>query len=191
MYVVVAVVVGLVVGLLLRGRLSGLRIDRLTLWPLLPLSVVLGIDPYTGGAVGSVLGVTSWSVLVVFAVINFRQLKSLAVVVVGIGLNLVPITADGGMPVSITALATARHWSVARAAGDHLTGRHHLERSTDHFTALADKLPVGTLHSVMSVGDVVTAVGLAMVIVELMVRPAKQHPAAASQPVTRGSRPVA
>ena len=170
-----SILCGFAVGLLMRGRLAGLRIDRLRFWPLLPLGIALAAtNAYAGGSLGLVLGLTGAGVLAVVAASNLKRLHSSVLVLAGICLNLVPITADGGMPVSPSALATARGWSLARVFTQNVSGYHHLQRPGDRFMALADILPVGALHTVMSAGDVALSVGFAAVVAEMMLRPVKR-----------------
>src|SRR6266542_906490 len=80
------------------------------------------------------------------------RLPGVVLVAVGGALNLLPVLANGGMPVDAGALAVAG----ATMPNDLL---HLPMTSATLFSPLADVIPVSPLRSVYSVGDVCIAIG--------------------------------
>ncbi len=138
------------------------------LWPLLVAGLVLQVaSAAMGSTPGFVLLLSSYLALLTFAVANV-SLTGMWLVALGVGLNLVAIGVNGGMPVRPSALVAA---GVAEAEEVHdldLRGKRHLERPSDRLVAISDIIPVRPLAEVLSFGDIVMNVGLADVIVHLM-----------------------
>ncbi|MDP9405291.1 MAG: DUF5317 domain-containing protein, partial [Actinomycetota bacterium] len=88
-----------------------------------------------------------------------------ALVVVGAALNAVVIFANGAMPVSREALL-----AVARHPYEFAPGKHRLLEPGDPLPWLADVVPLPLLRTVVSVGDVVLAAGIALLVTNLMRR---------------------
>jgi hypothetical protein len=168
-YAVVAIVLGAAAGILAGGRLGNLGEHRLSAWPLLPAGVVLQVaSNFPKGTVALVLLLASYAALAAFAAANVK-LFGMALVVVGVVCNLVVIAVNHGMPVRQSAVITA---GIAADDADlrhiHLQAKHHYERPSDRLLALADILPVAPLREVLSVGDVVMSLGIAMVMASLL-----------------------
>jgi hypothetical protein len=177
-YAVVALVLGGVVGLLAGGSLRNLGEHRLAAWPLLPVGVVLQVaGNLQGGGVGLALVIGSYAALGAFAVANIK-LFGMALVVVGLACNLLVITVNDGMPVRPAAAVRAGIASSETALRRiHLKPKHHYERPDDRLMFLGDVLPVPPLHEVLSLGDVIMSLGIAMVIASLLRRdPAHPQP---------------
>ena len=168
----VAVLIGLGIGLALPPRTTRFARPRVRL---LPLLVVGGVGQVIANRIsghGAVaVGVVALSLLVGFAVANLH-LTGMGVMAIGLGLNLLVMLMNGGMPVSARALRAANV-----PAGE-LQGARHLEDSSDHLTVLGDIIPVG--GQVVSYGDLIIAVATADVIVHLVRRQRRQRPTAAS-----------
>lgn len=119
-----------------------------------------------GRPAGSAVLVGSYGLLFAFALVN-RRLPALWLVMAGLVLNILVIGANGGMPVSASALETAG----ARAEGliGAGTAKHHLIGPGDTLTALGDVIgippPVG---AVISIGDVLLYAGVAILVVTVM-----------------------
>lgn len=119
-----------------------------------------------GRPAGSAVLVGSYGLLFAFALVN-RRLPALWLVMAGLVLNILVIGANGGMPVSASALETAG----ARAEGliGAGTAKHHLMGPGDTLTALGDVIgippPVG---AVISIGDVLLYAGVAILVVTVM-----------------------
>jgi hypothetical protein len=152
-------VIGLLIGWGFGGGLRNLAHVRVGLWFLFPVAVVIQALPVPQGDSGTArylpfaVLLFSYLVLVVAVVANWR-LRGFPLILVGLVLNLVPITLNQGMPVSGTAVAeaggTVRDVPTARGA------KHHLTTPSDRLTFLADVIPVrDPFRTVVSAGDVV------------------------------------
>jgi hypothetical protein len=173
-FVLYAVVVGIVVGYALGGRLE--RIGSVGVrWPwlafaALAVQVVLFL-PRVGDALGpaapAVYVASSLAVLVVILA-NVR-IPGVALIAAGAASNLAAILANGGsMPASPDALASLGWTDGAGYSNSVVRPDAVLAPLTDVF-ALPAWLP---LANVFSVGDVLIAVGLAVAIAWAMRRPA-------------------
>jgi hypothetical protein len=149
-FTTVALVVGVVAGLVAGGRLTNLGLRTFRALPLLAVGIVLQVLP--GGRALAV----SYLCLLGFAMCNLR-LTGMGVLAVGLGLNALVITLNGGMPVH---------------DGDSaLSGKHHTETSDTKLAFLDDRIPVDPLGEVLSFGDLVMAVGLVTTVRSLVRRP--------------------
>ena len=167
MFIAVAVVAGIVFGLLRGGRFTNLGDAAFRFWPLLVLGVVVqGAAGFTGeGAVLVILA--SYVLLLAFCALNLTH-AGMGVVLVGIALNLVVIALNGGMPVrqqAIVAAGIAEHEEVASLD---FGAKRHLEDGDDRLTFLGDIIPVPFAREVLSFGDLAMSVGVAAVLANLL-----------------------
>jgi hypothetical protein len=166
-YLVVALAVGLGLGLVLGGRPRHLAQKSFRWWLLLPLGVVLQLVVEADGVPApDALLVVSYVYLVVFCVANLRH-PGMGVILVGIVLNAVVITANGGMPVRADAVRQAG----ISDPGDTITideVKHHLEDDGTVLMFLGDIIPVEPLRQVLSFGDLILSVGVADLLVHLL-----------------------
>lgn len=166
-----AVLLGVAVGLLSRGRLERLAEVRLRWAPVallgLAIQVALFADPLASmvGAWGPPIYVASTAAVLVAVLVNLR-LTGLPVVALGAASNLAAIVANGGvMPVSAEALA-----AVGARPGPGFSNSQELDAVallaplTDIF-ALPGWLPFA---NVFSVGDVLIGLGVAIALVAAM-----------------------
>ncbi len=175
MFILYAVAVGIVVGALTGGRSAGLAALRLH-WQAaiaggLLFQVVLFAGPVTErvGALGPPLYVLS-TLVVIAAMARNWAVTGLPVVIVGALCNLTAVLANGGfMPASPTALAAAGRVLSAAYSNSTSVVDPAVWPLTDIF-ALPAWLP---LSNVFSVGDVLIGMGVAVVIVAHMRRPAR------------------
>ena len=172
MFILYAVVAGLLAGLLLGGRLESIGETRFR-WGWLAL-VALAIQvvlfsPLAGdglGEVGRWIYVGSTALVVVVVLANIR-LAGLPIVLAGALSNLAAIIANGGsMPASPTALAAVGHTIDGGATNSTLVTHPALEPLTDVF-ALPSWLPMA---NIFSVGDALIGVGVAVAIAAAMRR---------------------
>lgn len=170
-YLLVALATGLVLGLLLGGRPRHLAGKRFRWWLLLPLAVALQFVVELDGVPAPVtLLLVSYAYLLLFCAANLRH-PGMGVVLVGIALNAVVITANGGMPVRVEAVRAAR--LVAPGETVHIVEvKHRIEEPGDRLTVLGDIIPIAPLREIVSFGDLVIAVGVADLLVHLL-RPAR------------------
>jgi hypothetical protein len=171
---VLAVVVGFVVGRARGGRFEHLGAWSVTAWWLLPAGAVLQLVP----ELLSVPGPGAWIVgsyvaLGGFAAANLR-LVGMGVVLAGLTLNLTVIVLNGAMPVRAEALVAAGIVDPVGVGGDlelDLGAKRRLERPDDRLPVLGDIVPVPGIAEVLSFGDLVLAVGLADVVANLLRAP--------------------
>jgi hypothetical protein len=173
MFLLYAVAIGLVLGLVVGGRPSALAALRLR-WAGLALGgllfqLVLFTDAVAArvGDLGPVLYVGSTVMVLVSLVRNWR-VPGMPLVVLGALSNLAAIVANGGyMPAGRAALAALGKAEPVVYSNSSVVARPALEPLTDIF-ALPAWLPGA---NIFSVGDVLIGVGIALVIVLAMRRP--------------------
>ena len=157
-----AVGAGLLVGLAMRGSLRNLATTPVRMTAMFAAGValrLLALGPF-GSDVQRTLFVLSVCALIVVSLTNLR-LVGAPVIALGLALNAFVIaTAGGAMPVASEAVLR----SGTRPPADAL----HVV--SDNVSPLADVIPVGPL-GVYSVGDLILAVGTAMLIAGSMRTP--------------------
>lgn len=165
MFILYAILVGLVAGFLFGGRLEGLaslgfRWAPLAIVALLVQIAIFGpLGDLVGGA-GSLIYVAS-TVAVLVAVIRNIRIPGLAPVVVGAIMNLAAIAANGGiMPADAGALAVAGLEPRGGFSNSAVLAAPALRPLTD-ILALPSALPFA---NVFSVGDVLIGLGIAITI---------------------------
>jgi len=168
-FIAVAVVAGIAIGLARGGRFSNLGEATFRVWPLLVAGVLVQAAAAFASPAAVTLILVSYATLLVFTAINFRQV-GMGVVFIGIALNFIVIAANGGMPVRSDAIIRA-----GIAGRDDLRrldfgSKRHLETSGDRVTFLSDIVPVPGATEVLSFGDLVMSVGVADVLVHLLRR---------------------
>ena len=172
MFILYAVLMGLVLGFVLGGRLSGLATIDFR-WPWLAIGgflvqVVLFSDPVSErvGDLGAPIYVAS-TTAVLIAVIRNVRIPGMAIVALGAASNLAAIVANGGyMPASEGALVALGGGLNQGYTNSAVVADPLLEPLTDVF-ALPTWLPFA---NVFSIGDVLIAVGVVVVIVAGMRR---------------------
>jgi hypothetical protein len=102
----------------------------------------------------------SIAVLAAFAGAN-RNVTGIAVVGVGLVLNLAAVVLDNGMPVRGEALVAADIVEPGHVADHDIRAPRHLETDADAFGWLGAVVPVPGLRQVVSFGDLIVLVGLA------------------------------
>ena len=167
MFVLIAIPIGIVVGLLVGGRLERLSQIRFE-WAWLAVAglaiqVVLFSTPIAErfpGGVGEAIYVASTGMVLV-AVWRNLAVPGLALVAIGAISNLVAIVANGGvMPTTVEALATAGLGPEERFSNSAVVEDPAFAPLTDIF-AIPAGLP---LANVFSIGDVLIAVGVVVTI---------------------------
>lgn len=171
MVLVLATVLGAVlIGYVRGGRLANLGHVELRHGWLVLVSVVaqgaLAAIAALGGPAATVsvpLLIGSHTALLAFVISN-RVLPGMLLVFTGFAMNASVITANGAMPV-------ARHALLAVSGGEATTitpGKHRLLAEGDVLTPLADIFAIPVLRTVVSVGDIVLAAGVGILVVNLM-----------------------
>jgi len=170
MFILYALPVGLLLGLLLGGRLSGLAGVQFR-WAAVAvvgfaIQVVLFSGPViaTVGDAGPPIYVLS-TALVLVAVLRNVAIRGMAVVALGAASNLVAIVANGGyMPADPAAAAEFGRGAETVYSNSRIIEAPALAPLTD-VMALPQWLP---FTNIVSVGDVLIAVGIAIVIAAAM-----------------------
>lgn len=164
---VVAVFGGLAAGLLrppLGARGVRLHLQRL---PLLAAGAVgTAVAQVLRGDGGSLAMGLSLAVLLAFVAGNLH-VTGIAVIGVGLFLNLVAVVVNNGMPVRGSALVAAGVVRADELASTAFDGPRHLESGSDRLAVLGDVLPVPITREVLSFGDLIVLVGVADALREL------------------------
>jgi hypothetical protein len=187
MFILYALVIGLALGLLLRGhpsRIGDLRIRFAWLCVLgLAVQLLLFSDAVTEriGDRGVPVYVVSTFAVAAAVAANYR-IPGMAIVALGAFSNLAAIVANGGyMPTTAEAMAATGYTERTVYSNSALLADPKLPWLTDIF-AMPRWLPA---HNVFSIGDVLIGVGVVVVIVVAMLRPtpvAHRVPAADGAP---------
>lgn len=168
------IVLAIVAGLLAGGSIHRFAELRLRWWLLAPIGFALQGVPLPDGRHGGDLVIrmivfgASYVLVLAFAIRNWR-IAGVPLVVVGLFLNGLVVTANGGMPVSGSALVASGQGDVLHLLVEDEGAKHHLLDANDVLTPLADVIavprPVG---QVVSVGDVFVYGGLVWLILAIM-----------------------
>jgi uncharacterized protein DUF5317 len=191
LFVLYAVPVGLLVGFLLGGRLSGLSRLEFQLAPLIAMGMVIQVALFAApvaaevGQAGPLIYVGS-SLLVLAAVIRNAHLPGLPIVAAGAISNLVAIAANGGyMPASAAAMAAQGRVAPTVYSNSAAIAQPVLAPLTDIF-AMPGWIPAA---NVFSIGDILIGMGVAMAIA-LSMRQARAELPEGPRFTAGGSLPV-
>jgi hypothetical protein len=158
-----AISIGVGLGMYWGGRLDNLLAWRPPLWQALAGGVVLSILVDLigfSGFFGSLLVVVATAAILAFAVVNIR-IGGMILVVVGVGLNLFVTVINWGTPVSGAALVSAGIVTESELGDITLSGGRELsDGSILGFLGDTIALPWG---HVVSIGDIITLVGICLV----------------------------
>jgi hypothetical protein len=171
-----ALLLGGVVGLALGGSIRHLATWRFRSWWLLGPGLLgeIAADRWHLAGLGTVVLLAAYGCLLLFVARNIL-LVGMGVVAVGLLTNLAVITVNSGMPVHSAALVKAGIAAPDQLAAVAYGRRHHPETGGDHLTFLDDRLPLGTVHQVLSIGDLILAVGMGDVIANLVRHPRRRR----------------
>lgn len=169
-FILYAVLAGIVLGLLTRGSPARLGDLRLRWAPLIVLGMAVQLALFSS-PIGNALGDTAplvyvlSNVMVLVAVAANLAIPGLVVVLAGGASNLLAIAANGGyMPVSAEALASMERTTKIDYSNSALRDEVVLAPLTDLFT-----MPVWVpMSNVFSIGDVLIGVGIAIAVVAAM-----------------------
>ncbi len=163
---------GIALGCVAKGRLRAL--GRLRFRAFTCLAVALGAQlalPVVPDRWRLVLVLGSYSVTGAWLMLNARRRPvgvrwGFLLVAAGWFLNLLPVASNGEMPVSAHATRQVTHHSGNRWQAN--LDKHELVVDGARFRWLGDVIPVRPLKSVVSVGDLVMAVGIATTVAAAM-----------------------
>src|SRR5437879_12284296 len=175
---------GLIAGFLAGGSLKGLKEIHLRLVWVLFVSLAIALLPLFGGSLnkhrlGLLLfanaGVLLWLVV---NILTSREIRAgLLVATVGWAVNFIVIAATGAMPLSRWAYAASGQTArITQGAGGFY--RIMIAGPSTRFLRLGDVIPVKIFSVVVSIGDIVMILGVAVVIAAAMrtVRRARHAP---------------
>ena len=184
MFILYALVVGVALGLLLRGRLAGVAEIELRWAPLIIAGLVVQLilfSDFVAARVGvfgpSIYVLSSLAVLV--AVLRNVDVPGMAIVALGAAANQLAIVANGGyMPAGADALAAQERAASGLYSNSAAIADPAFPYLTDIF-AMPGWLP---FSNIFSIGDVLIGVGVVVVIVVAMRRPAPAAGASGNLP---------
>jgi hypothetical protein len=128
---------------------------------LVPVGIVLAMGAVLlHGDLAVLCDALSIAVLASFAGVN-RNITGVAVIGLGLVLNLGAVVLDNGMPVRPKALVAADVVEAHELADHEVASPRHLETDGDAFGWLGAIVPVPWLHQVVTFGDLLILVGLA------------------------------
>jgi hypothetical protein len=168
------IILAVVAGYLLGGRLRNLERLRLRYWWLAPIGLAVQALPLPDTRHGTdllvrmaILG-ASYAMLIIFAAVNVR-VAGMPLLLIGLSLNGLVVVADGGMPVSRHAVVGSGQAEALRVLAADEGLKHHLMGPHDLLTPLSDVIPIpAPIKQVASVGDVFVYAGLVWLIVSAM-----------------------
>jgi len=185
-----AVLLGLIVGLVRGGSLATLSRTELRGVPLVFAGVVLQIGSTIAERADVAwlpfaLVLTSFAFTFAFAALNWR-LPGMTLIGIGALMNFLVISANHGMPVSLSALDRVGLGNPFTGNGV-VKGAHHALTPGTHLRFLADVIPIRVAANVVSIGDIVIWAGLLLLIQQLMVgRPGKRRRGAKESELSAG-----
>ena len=184
----IALLIGIGVGLARGGSFATLSRTQLRGVPLVFAGVFLQIGSTIAERADVAwlpfgLVLASFSFTFAFAALNWR-LPGMTLIALGALMNFVVISANGGMPVSLTALERAGLGNPF-ANGGVTKGAHHALGPDTRLDFLADVIPIRVTANVVSMGDIVIWAGLLVLVQQLMVgRPGRRRRGASEHELT-------
>jgi hypothetical protein len=159
------------VGYLMGGRLRHVSILQLR-WPWMALvGLALQFVTGPGATVPIVCLYVSFALLISFTIANLRVL-GFPVILVGVMCNLLVIGINAGMPVSGDALVASDQGQFLGDLANNPYPKHHLATEDDELRFLGDVIPIPLpVAQAISFGDILTYVGVGLVIVGAMRSP--------------------
>lgn len=161
----IVAVLACLVALVRGGSLDNLASTHLR-WSLLlfgALMVQIVVDlsdpPWLGDGAGFLIMLATNAAVIAFLALN-RQLPGMALAALGLLLNLIVIVANGAMPVSAWAAEVVGLSEQLQDPGV----KHEVLDSQTLFPFLGDIIPIPGLSKIVSVGDVVLAAGIGLLV---------------------------
>lgn len=179
MFILYSIIIGIPLGLVLGGRLTGLAELQFRWAPAMLLGLIIQVVLFSTpvsdvvGAAGPPLYVGSTGMVLLAMLLNYR-ITGIPIIAVGAISNLSAIIANGGyMPADPGALASGGGSVPDTYSNSVVVAHPALQPLTDIF-ALPTWLP---LANVFSIGDVLIGIGVCVVIVAAMQRRPEQRTA--------------
>jgi Family of unknown function (DUF5317) len=161
--VALSLLIALVVGTLLGGRLSGLSDLRIRFAPLAIVGFAMQIvNP--PGRWPLVLLLGSFVLLRIFAIANLAT-PGFAIVLIGVAMNFAVIAVNGGMPVGRDAIVASGQAETLAGLVEGRGVKHHLAGPDDDLLFLADVIALPPpVAQVISLGDIFTYGGVSVIV---------------------------
>ena len=172
---VLAVIIGFAAGLIRRGRLRSILGVRIASLPLLALAVGIGFatDQFDLPQPGW----WAFAGLVAALIFTIRNLMIVGMAVIGVGIivNLVPIVLNGATPVRAEALVEAGLVETGDLDRVVVSGARAIADEDTRLGWLGDTIPIAVADQVVSFGDLIMLIGVANTIANLMLRRRRRH----------------
>lgn len=177
MLTILAITIGAAVllGIILRGRIAALTQLRLVWIPVLYVALVLGLAPLfvkASRTTSRTMVTVAYAILAIFLVRNVFQQRAwlrvmLCVILLGWSLNASTIVANGGMPLSLWAYNKSGQTDVPRE-GQGGFFKITIAGPSSRLRMLGDVIPVSPIGQVVSIGDLILAIGIAGIVIASM-----------------------
>lgn len=172
---VLAVIIGFAAGLIRRGRLRSVLGVRIVSLPLLALAIGIGFatDQFDLPQPGW----WAFAGLVAALIFTIRNLMIVGMAVIGVGIivNLVPIVLNGATPVRAEALVEAGMVETGDLDRVVVSGARAIADEDTRLGWLGDTIPIAVADQVVSFGDLIMLIGVANTIANLMLRRRRRH----------------
>ena len=173
--VLVVVAIAVLAGVARGGSLAQLGELHLPGWPLVILGLLVQVvGAFAGDPTLYVVGMLASAVCVTAFVARNRHLPGMPLIAGGFLLNAIVVTANGAMPVDPRAAARAGV-SIGHLS-DGLDAKHEIRDDDTALPLLSDiiavPIPGGHGSNVLSVGDVVLAAGIGILVLNSTIAPA-------------------
>jgi hypothetical protein len=180
--ILLAVLAGIVFGLVRRGRLTSIARTRIRHPEFLLIAIggSLFVDVFDSGPTSAIAMIGLLAGLF-FAALNIH-IVGMAIIALGVTLNLLPVVLNGSMPVRPEALVEAEMVTADELDRVTLTGARELETPDTILPGLSDTFPVRWTNQVVSLGDLIMMVGLADVVANLMLQRRRRRLPASALP---------
>ena len=168
--ILIALIVAVVVGLALGGRLSGLATVRFRWVPLAMAGLAIQFLTPSGKLLADGLLILSFLMLAVFSIVN-RKVAGFALILAGLFMNFLVIGVNHGMPVTRDALEASGQGALLADLIENGGAKHHLAGPDDRLLFLGDVIAIPPpVSQAVSAGDVVAYVGVGYVIAAGMLK---------------------
>ncbi len=168
--ILIALIVALVVGWALGGRISGVATVRLRWAPLAVAGLALQLLTPSGKGLADALLVVSFLLLALFTILN-RKVAGFALILAGLFMNFLVIGINHGMPVTRHALESSGQGALLVDLIENGGAKHHLAGPDDRLLFLGDVIAIPPpVSQAVSAGDIVAYAGVGYVIVAGMLQ---------------------
>ena len=158
-----SLVLAILIGYLLGGRLATLADLRLRWQAAAILGLLLQVLLWPGGQWPLWYLYASFVLLIAFAIANLR-VTGFALILVGVALNFTVIVLNRGMPVSREAIVASHQADSLGELTEDGGPKHHLASSQDHLRFLGDVIAIPPMEQAISIGDIFTYGGVMVVV---------------------------